>query len=254
MGSIKAFIVFSMTSLYLPIMPWCIGTDKFMSYPMLFQTKLEQGRFVLFRGETVGKLSPVICLDTLNGAGKGFHKVIHKKGGRVGAVFLKSFHKTPSGILVDSGILEELFSDNLTVYEAGGRDEFDIYLNTLTGMLHLLVGLGNILGIGRVYSHDALFFQEAVESGDGAGVTALHELDPEHHKPCVRVSSANIHNQLDFIGGMLVRMMVRSTRSVLKRLDRAIITPFPTVDILSVGFIFDSSLSNSIFISILNKG
>ena len=179
MGGIKAFIVLAMAALNFPVMPWRVRTDQLMPDPILFQAILKESGFVLVRGETVGKFGPVIGLDALNGAGKGFHKVIHKEGGGIGAVFLKGFHIAPSGILINGSILEELLTDHVTVYKAGGRDKFHIYLNTLSGILHLFVRLGDILGIRRMDSHDALFFEETVETGDGAGITALHEFYPE---------------------------------------------------------------------------
>lgn len=60
-------------------------------------------------------------------------------------MFLKSFHKTPPGMLADSGILEEMLSECFTVYKAGDRVKFYIYLNALSGMLHLLVRLRGVL-------------------------------------------------------------------------------------------------------------
>ena len=168
-------------------------------------------------------------------------------------MFLKSLHKTPSGILVDRGILEEMLSAHLAVHKAGGRDEFDIYLNALSGMIHLLVGLRNILRIGRMDSHDALLFEKTVESWDGAGITALHKLDPENDKPCVRVSSAHIGDEFDLLRGMLVRVVMWPSGTVAKRLDRAVKAAFPAIDVLAVGFILDGSISNPIFVSIFNK-
>ena len=253
MGGIKAFIVLAMAALNFPVMPWRVRADQLMPDPILLQTTLKESGFVPVRGETVGKFGPIIGLDALNGAGKGFHKVIHKEGGGIGAVFFKSFHIAPSGILINGSILEELLTDHVTVYKTGGRDKFHIYLKTLTGILHLFVRLGDILGIRRMDSHDALFFQEAVETGNGAGITALHELDPKYHKSCVRVTPAHIQDQLDFIGGMLVRMMERSSGAVAQGLNRAVKAAFPAVDILSVGLVSDGSISNPILFSVMNK-
>ena len=138
-----------------------------------------------------------------------------------------------------------MFSGDLTVYKAGGRDKFHIYLNALTGMVHLLVRLGTIFRIGRMDSHNPLLFQETVETGNGAGITALPEFDPEDNKPGIRVSSAHIHDELDLIPGMLVGMRVRFSGTVTQGLNRAVITAFPTVNILPVGFIFNGSFGDS---------
>ena len=158
MGGIKAFIIFPVASLYLAVVPWCIGADQLMSDAMLFQMELEEGGFIPAGSKTIRELRAIIRLDALNRAGKRFYEMIHKKGGRIGAVFLKSLYKTPSGILINSGILEELFSDHLTVNKAGRGDKFHIYLDTLAGMIHLLIRLWDILGVRGMDSHNALAF------------------------------------------------------------------------------------------------
>ena len=104
--------------------------------------------------------------------------MVNKQGGGIGAVLLKGFHKPPSGILINSGILEEVLSNDPAVHKTGRGYEFYVHLNTLTRMVHLLIRLRNILGVRWMYSHDTLFFQEAVETGNGAGIAMLHEFDP----------------------------------------------------------------------------
>ena len=121
-------------------------------------------------------------------------------------MFLKSLHKTPSGILVNGGILEEPPSNDPAVCEAGRGDEFDIRLNTLPGTLHLFVRLWDMLRVRGMDSHDALFFEEAAESRDGAGITALHKLDPENDQAGIGIASAHIPNQFDFLRRMLIGM------------------------------------------------
>lgn len=100
------------------------------------------------RSEPVGKLRSVIRLDTLDVQRESLYQVLHKQCGRIGAVFLKSFHKTPSRILINGSVLEELLPNDLAVFETGGRDKFDIHLDTLTGILHLLIWLWDVFGIG----------------------------------------------------------------------------------------------------------
>ncbi len=192
MGCVKTFIILSMASLYLPIVTGRERTNDFMSYSMSFQMFLEECRLVPVRSKTVGKFCPIICLDALNGERERFYQVIHKLCGRIGAMFLESFHETPPGILINSSILEKLFSNDSAVFETGGRDEFDIHLDTLTGILHLLIWLWNVFWIRRMDSHETLFFEEAVESGDGAGITSLLEFDPENNQAGIRVSATHI--------------------------------------------------------------
>ena len=51
-----------------------------------------------------------------------------------------------------------------------------------------------------MYGHDVLFFEKAVESGDGAGITALPEFDPENAPSSIRVTAAHIRDKLYFLG------------------------------------------------------
>ena len=94
-------------------------------------------------------------------------------------MFLKCLHKTPVGVFINGGVLEELFSNYVTVFQAGRRDKFYIHLKA--GIVYFFVGLWNILWIGRGNSHNALFFKKTVKAGDGAGVAPLPEFDPENN-------------------------------------------------------------------------
>ncbi len=210
MGGIETLIVLPVASLYFAVVPRCIRADQFMPDPVLLQMDLKQGGFILVRGKTVGELIPVIRLDTFNGTGKGFDKVIHKQGGGIGTVFLEGFYIAPSGIFINGGILEEVFSNDIAVHKAGRGNKFHIYLNTLAGVIHLLIRLRDIFGVGRMNSHNALFFQEAVEPRNGAGVTALGEFYPENDQTSIRVTPTHICDEFYFRRCVLVGMVVWS--------------------------------------------
>lgn len=96
---------------------------------------------------------------------------------------LKSFYKTPSGILINGGILEEVFSDHLAVFQAGGRNKFNIHMDTLSGIRHLFIRLGDIFGIGRMNGQHALLFEEAVKTGDRAGISFWRSLTQKITRP-----------------------------------------------------------------------
>lgn len=91
--------------------------------------------------KAVGKFHFVVRLDVFYGKGEGFHQMVYKYGRGIGAVFFKSLYKIPSGILIKSGILEEMLSGNLAVDEAGRGDELHIYLDALAKVGYLLVRL-----------------------------------------------------------------------------------------------------------------
>jgi hypothetical protein len=48
------------------------------------------------------------------------------------------------------------------VDKAGRRDELHIHLDALSRMIHLLIGLLDILGVRRMDSHDVLSYKETV--------------------------------------------------------------------------------------------
>ena len=80
MCGIKAFIILPVAAFHFAIVPGCIGTYQFMSYPMFLKAKLEKGGPVraAMGTETSGKLLPVICPDTLNGTGKSLYQMFQK--------------------------------------------------------------------------------------------------------------------------------------------------------------------------------
>lgn len=179
--------------------------------------------------------------------------MLKKHGGGIRTLLLKSLHKAPSGILINGGILEEMFTDDPAVDKAGGGNNLHIDLEALSWVVHLLIRLWNILRVGRMDGHDALLFEETVKAGDGAGVTALHELDPEDDESGMGVAPAHIRDEPDLLWGMLVRVVVRPARAVTEGLNGAVKAAFPAVDILSVGLISDGSVGDTIFLSIIDK-
>ncbi len=215
----EPFVVLPVAALHLPVVPGGKGSNQLVPDSVPFQAYLEEGGLVPVGGEAVGELRPVVRLDALNGQGKDLHQVVQERGGGMGAVLLKGLHETPPRKLVDGGMLEEVLPDDLAVDEAGRRDELHIHLDALAGTLHPFVRLGDVLGVGRVDSHDALALEETVKAGDGTGIAALHELDPEHHEPCVRVPPTHVLDQLDLFRGMLVGVVVGPAREVTQGFD-----------------------------------
>ena len=107
-------------------------------------------------------------------------------------MLLKSLHKAPAGVFIDGGVLEELLFNNGAVLEAGRRDELYVHLKALPRVCHLLVGHGDVFGVGRMDGHDALLPKETVAAGDGAGIATLHEFNPKDNKAGIGLVSAHI--------------------------------------------------------------
>ena len=252
MSGIEPLVVLPVAALHLSVMPGRIGADQFMPYPVFLQMFLKKGWFIPMGSEAVGELRSIVGLDTFNRAGKCLYKVFHKLRGRIGAVFLKGFYKAPSGILIDGCVLKELFSKNLTVFQAGGGNKFDIHLDALSRMIHLLIRLGDVFGVGRMNSHNALLFEEAVKAGNGSGIPSLSKLNPENHKTRMGIAPSHMEDEVDFFRSMLVRMMMGTPGAVAKGFQRAVIAAFPAVNILSIGFVLNSSLRDTMLFSVAN--
>ena len=254
MGRVETLIVLPVTAFHLPIVSRRKGTDQLVADAVLLQTFLKKSGFVTMGGEPVRELGSVVCLDALDFSGKCLYQMIHKPGGRVGTVFFKSLYKTPSGILINGSVLEKLLPDDLAVFEASRGNKFDVHLDALSRIVHLLIGFRNIFGIRRMDSHNALFSEEAVKAGNRTGIASLPELDPEDHKAGIRIAPAHIGDEFPLIRGMLVGMTVRSSGTIAQRVSGAVITAFPAVNILPVGLIFDSGFGDPILLSVTNQG
>lgn len=209
MSGIEALVVLAVASFHLAIVSGGKRSDQLVFYTMFPKLKLENGGFIrtAMGTETLGKFLTVVCLDTFNGARKGFNEMIQKQCRGMGAVFFKSLHETPSGILINSSVLIKMISFGF-LYKADRRDKFHVDLDALSGMVHLFIRFWNILWVRRMNRHKSLFSEEAVKAGDGAGIATLHELYPEDNKTCIGIASAHIRDKFDFLRSVLVRMVM----------------------------------------------
>ena len=202
--SIKFFVVFTVTTLHFAIVAGCVWTDKLVADAKPFQLQLkERGLIGAFRQEAVRKLGSVIRLDTFNAIRELFHNMTQENGRGIGIVFLKSLDIPKAAVLVQESILKPLCG-LLLVHNTSLRDEFHINLNTPAGILHLLIGFGDILGVRQFYSYSATSSQETIQPGNGSGVTSLPELDPQHNDSGIRVAAAHVQDKLDFFRRVLV--------------------------------------------------
>lgn len=254
MRRVKALVILPVAAFHLPIVPWRKRPDDFVADPVHFQVLLEESGFFSVSSKTVGKFCPIVCLDAFDGAGEGFQQMLYEQGGGIGIMFLKSLHKAPSGVFINGCVLVELLSDYLAVFQTDRRDKFYVYLNPLSGIIHLFIGFRDILWIWRMNGHNALFSKKSIKSGNGSGIPALPELKPENDQSGIRITSADISDQPDLFGSMLIGMMEGTSGAVPKGVPGAIIAAFPTINILSVGFIFNSGFGNAKFLSVLDKG
>lgn len=128
------------------------------------------------------------------------------------------------------------------------RTKFHINLDPLSRMIHLFIGLRNVLWVRRMYSHDPLFPKEMVKTGNGAGVTALAEFDPESDQTGMGdfcgayCGSGRSHHPNAGLGGDGVCGSGPAGR------------PRNRHSGVSSGFVFDSSFCDTKFFGVLNQG
>ena len=68
----------------------------------------------------------------------------------------------------------------------------------------------------------------------------------------MRISSAHIKDQFQFLRRVLIGVMMREAGTVSEILDRTVIALLPAVNILTVDLVSDRSLGNAIFLCTLN--
>ena len=174
-------------------------------------------------------------------------------GRGVGAYLIKGLQIAETAVLIQEGVLIKLLSGSLS-NEAGSRDVLYVYLDPLPRIQHLLVRLGDVLGVRELNGHIACSSQDAVQAGDGPGIAALAELHPEHHQASVGISAAHGLDKFQLLRRMLVRMTARAVGTVREGLQGTVVALLPAVDILAVGVVADRSFCDAVFLRILNQG
>ena len=91
---VKAFLIVSVASFDLAVMPWRSRTDKLMLNLVVSAEYVKRMRALGFC--EMGKFSSVICLDRLGSVTEKDNSTLYKVYGRIAAVFLVSIDKTLS--------------------------------------------------------------------------------------------------------------------------------------------------------------
>ena len=90
------------------------------------------------------------------------------------------------------------------------RNEFYVNLYPLTGIIHFFIWFWDILRVWQLHCHLPTFPEKTVQTGDGSFVSALPELDPEHHQTGVGISAAHVVYEFDFLRSVLIWVAVRA--------------------------------------------
>lgn len=259
-GSVEVLVVFAVAALDLSIVPGSIRTDELVADAELRKGGFEKGGQGLLPGdEAVGKLRAVIGLHALNGEREFVGTMVDELSRGKGAAFGEGFQVTEAAIFVNKGVLIEMPSVFLRFPhglpdQTAFRDEFDVDLDPLAGILHLLVGLGDIFGIRQLHGHLSTIAQKAVQPGDRAGIAPLLQFDPEHHQPGIGVPAPQVIDQSDLALLMLVWVVMRPARSILEAFQRPVVSFAPAVDILSVSAVPDCCFCHPVLVRIFDQG
>ena len=151
-AGIETLLVLTVAALYFAIVPWGVGPDKLMADAELLCSRLEQGGQIPFAvGKAVSELKAIVCLHTLHPDAPAcipLHQLFQEISGGIGRLFLVCSQEAQTGKLVNCSVLKQT---QFRVCDTALRNNFYIHLNSLTGIGHLLIGLGCI-GFLRLFA------------------------------------------------------------------------------------------------------
>ena len=160
---VEILIILAMAALDLSVMPRREDFNELMPDSELVERFLKERRpHRLGSVHPVRELGAVVRLDAFNRVRELFHAMADKLGGRIGSVLLERLKIAKPTVFVDerelvieAAVLRRV-ADRITD-QAGLRDVFYVDLHSLAGVLHLLIGLGNVFRIRQLDRHLTLF-------------------------------------------------------------------------------------------------
>ncbi len=196
MGVVEAFLVFPVASLNLAIVTRRIGADLFVLDVQEAERLLKQGKmFCFIVGEAVGKLKTIVSLNAFHFETFSFEFIDNPEQElirRISGLFRISTQDPITGILVNSGVLEQA---KFWISDAFTRNDFHINLDSFPGMSHLLIRFG-LVGILLFDCYKPFAFQYPPEGFQASGITSFSQLAPEFNHPEFGVSSPHVMNEL----------------------------------------------------------
>lgn len=253
MRGIEILVVLAMRTLYLAVMTWCIWTDLLMLDSMLTELSLKERLIVLrvLGDKALRELRAIICLDFQDLEGEGPDDLLQELHGGIGAVFGKAAEDTEPRAFINGGILvkaQPLIPG--LIGDAGSGDDLDVNLDLLAGESSLLIRLGDVFGIGWLHSLQVEASHTTVESGNGALIASLAQLDPENDQPAGRIAATHILDEFYLLLRVLIGMMMRSPGVGAQRIESTVITGSEAIDELTILAVVDSGFRNAVFLSI----
>ena len=142
-AGIEAFLILTVATLHFTVVARRIGTDKLVADTQLGGGGLKQGGEIpLAVGETIGKLKAVIRLDAFHAdtaAGVPLDQPFEEVRRGIGGLLRVGSQEAQACELVDGSVLVQT---QFRVCNTASGNHLHIHLDTLSGIGHLLVGLG----------------------------------------------------------------------------------------------------------------
>ena len=210
MSGVKAFIVLPVTPFYLAVMSGSAGLDELVADTVLPELLLKESKIFFVLKQALGEFRTIVGLDTFYLEGSSLEEHIEEACRGVGVVLIESLNEAPPGTLIYGSVLIEGLAYDLRIFETDGRDILDIYLYPLAWIEHVLIRLGDVLWVWRLYGYHALTLKISVEAGDGTLIASHTELYPEDDEACIGIASPHVRDKFHLSLCVLVRMVVRA--------------------------------------------
>lgn len=214
---------------------------------------LKKGRVIPFAvREAVGKLEAIVSLDafhTDSPADIPLHQALEEVSGGIGGLLRVGGQKAEPGELVNGSVLEQA---QLWICNAAARDYLHIYLDSLSGIGHLLVRFWNISLFLLLPRKHTQLTHDTEQALGPAGITPQLQAVPQLHQSKARVAAAHVPDQLQFCLCVLVWMAVGPPRLTGQGLHTSIPAGPPEVDIGPALIVLPAGPAHAVFLCILH--
>lgn len=252
MARVKAFLVLPVPALNLFVMSRGVGADELVGVAKLGGSLKQGGQVPLAVGKTVGKLKPVVRLDSFHldaPAGIPLPQLLREVGGGVGGFFRVGGQEAQVGELVNGGILKQA---ELRVCNTPAWYYFHIHLDPLAEISHLFISFGSVCPFPLCRGKQPQFPHDTKQTLRAAGIAPLPQPVPQLHHAQVRIAAAHIPDQLQLCFCVLIGIAVRPSGLADQGLTRPVPPGLPEVDIRPSLAILPARAAHPVFFRIFH--
>lgn len=232
MAGVKAFLVLSVAALHFAVVAGRVWADELVPDAQPYSSGLKEGgKIPLTVGKAVGELKAIVGLDALHpdtSACIPLEQLFQEISRGVGALLRVGSQEAQASELINSGVLKQ------TEFRVGNTfagHHLHVHLNTLAGIVHLLIRLWFIWLFLTGRRKQTQFPHDPEQTLWPAGIATLPQSVPQFHHTQVWIPAAHISDQLQFSLCVLLRMAVRSPGLAGQGCHTPIPAGFPEVDV-----------------------